>query len=222
MRQITYVQAINETLHQLMERDSRVFLIGQGVTSPWYVGGTCNGLLDRFGPERVIDTPISENAVAGAAVGAAVSGLRPILVFPRMDFMLYAMDPIINHAAKWHYMFGGEAGPVPLVIWTIINRGGCQGAQHSQDLRWLFKKIPGLKWTNPQTPGEVNESLIDAVLDDNPVMFFDDRDRYETEGEVYPYVLKKNPGCPCPCSLPLEEEYFERLQGPLHQLPSRP
>ena len=104
MRQLSYALAMNEALHQMMQTDETVFLIGQGVKSPWYVGRTAEGLLDRFGASRVIDTPVSENAVTGAAVGAAIVGMRPIVVHPRMDFMLYAMDPIINQAANWFYM----------------------------------------------------------------------------------------------------------------------
>ncbi len=108
MRQISYAEAINETLHQMIEKDEKVFLIGQGVTSPWYVGTTTVGLIDRF-PGRVIDTPVSENGVTGVAVGAALAGMHPILVHPRMDFMYYAMDQIANHAANWYYMFFGGA-----------------------------------------------------------------------------------------------------------------
>lgn len=137
MRKLTYSLAINEALHQMMEANPEVFVIGQGVKSPWYVGNTCQGLLERFGPERVIDTPFSENAVTGAAVGAAIVGMRPVVVHPRMDFMMYAMDPIINEAANWHYMSGGRSS-VHLVIWGIINRGGEQAAQHSQAIHGLF------------------------------------------------------------------------------------
>ena len=108
MRQITYAEAINETLHQMIEKDEKVFLIGQGVTSPWYVGTTTVGLIDRF-PGRVIDTPVvSEKGITGVAVGAALAGLRPVLMHPRMDFMYYAMGQIVNHAANWYYMFGGQ------------------------------------------------------------------------------------------------------------------
>jgi len=108
-RKLQYSLAINETFHQMMSSDESVFLIGQGVKSPWYVGNTAQGLLERFGPERVIDTPVSENAMTGAAVGAAIAGMKPIVVHPRTDFMLYAIDPIINEAANWHYMNGGKA-----------------------------------------------------------------------------------------------------------------
>ena len=99
-RKLQYSLAINEALHQMMESDPSVFLIGQGVKSPWYVGNTAQGLLERFGVERVIDTPVSENAMTGAGVGAAIAGMRPVVVHPRMDFMMYAMDPIINQAAN--------------------------------------------------------------------------------------------------------------------------
>ena len=183
MRQISYVQTINETLHQIIEKDSRVFMIGQGVTSPWYVGSTTVGLLDRFGLERIIDTPVSENGVTGVAVGAALAGMRPILVHPRMDFMYYAMDQIANHAANWHYMFGGQLS-VPLTIWAIINRGGEQGAQHSQALQAMFTHIPGLKVVMPSTPHDAKGLLIASVEDDNPVIYIDDRWLYNSVGEV--------------------------------------
>lgn len=121
-RKLSYSLALNEALHQMMSRDKSVFLIGQGVKSPWYVGNTCMGLLEKFGCERVIDTPVSENAITGAGIGAALVGMRPVVVHPRIDFMMYAMDPIINEAANWHYMFGGRSS-IPVVVWGIINRG---------------------------------------------------------------------------------------------------
>jgi len=183
MRKISYVQAINETLHQVMEKDSRVFLIGQGVTSPWYVGNTTVGLIDRFGPERVIDTPVSENGITGVAVGAALAAMRPILVHPRMDFMYYAMDQIANQAANWHYMFGGQLS-VPLTIWAIINRGGEQGAQHSQALQAVFAHIPGLKVVMPSTPCDAKGLLMASIEDDNPVIYIDERWLYDSVGEV--------------------------------------
>ena len=182
MRQISYVQAINETLHQMIEKDERVFLIGQGVTSPWYVGTTTVGLIERF-HERVIDTPVSENGVTGAAVGAALAGMRPILVHPRMDFMYYAMDQIANHAANWYYMFGGQLS-VPITIWGIINRGGEQAAQHSQALQAMFTHIPGLKVVMPSTPYDAKGLLIASIEDDNPVVYIDERWLYEFVGEV--------------------------------------
>jgi pyruvate dehydrogenase E1 component beta subunit len=183
MRRISYVQAINETLHQVLASDKRVFLIGQGVTSPWYVGSTTVGLIDRFSPERIIDTPVSENGITGVAIGAALAGMRPILVHPRMDFMYYALDQIANHAANWHYMFGGQFS-VPLTLWAIINRGGEQAAQHSQALQAMFIHIPGLKVVMPSTPYEAKGLLIASIKDDNPVLFIDDRWLYNNSGEV--------------------------------------
>ena len=175
--------AINEALHQLMESNDSVFLIGQGVESPWYVGNTATGLLDRFGPKRVIDTPVSENAVTGAAVGASLAGMRPIVVHPRTDFMIYALDPIINQAANWYYMNGGKIS-VPMVIWGIINRGGEQAAQHSQAIHAMFAHCPGLKVVMPSTPYDAKGLLIAAVHDENPVIYIDERWLYNVEDVV--------------------------------------
>jgi len=183
MRRISYAQSINETFHQLLESDKRVFLIGQGVTSPWYVGSTTVGLLDRFGPQRIIDTPVSENSITGVAVGAALAAMRPVIVHPRMDFMYYAMDQIANHAANWYYMFGGQVS-VPLTIWAIINRGGEQAAQHSQSLQAMFTHIPGLKVVMPSNPYEAKGLLIASIEDDNPVVYIDDRWLYNDIGDV--------------------------------------
>jgi pyruvate/2-oxoglutarate/acetoin dehydrogenase E1 component len=183
MRKLSYSLAINEALHQMMDSDPSVFLIGQGVKSPWYVGNTATGLLQKFGPRRVIDTPVSENAITGTAVGAALVGMRPVVVHPRVDFILYAMDPIINEAANWHYMFGGRSS-VPVVIWGIINRGGEQAAQHSQALHSVFAHIPGLKVVMPSTPYDAKGLMISAIRDENPVLYMDDRWLYFMEEEV--------------------------------------
>ena len=182
-RKLHYSLAINEALHQLMLDDENVFVIGQGVTSPWYVGNTCQGLIQRFGSERVIDTPVSENAITGASVGAALAGMRPIVIHPRLDFMMYGLDPIINEAANWHYMSGGKS-PVPVVFWGIVNRGGEQAAQHSQALHAMFAHVPGLKVVMPSTPYDAKGLMVAAVRDDNPVVFIDDRWLYGMEGDV--------------------------------------
>lgn len=182
-RKLKYSLAINEAIHQMMESDESVFLIGQGVKSPWYVGNTARGLLEKFGTRRVIDTPVSENAITGAAIGAAIAGMRPIVVHPRVDFMMYALDPIINEAANWHYMYGGKSS-VPVVIWGIVNRGGEQAAQHSQVLHALFAHIPGLKVVMPSTPYDAKGLMISAIKDDNPVVYIDDRWLYNMEGDV--------------------------------------
>ena len=182
-RVLNYAFAMNEAFHQTMEQDASVFLMGQGVDSPWYVGTTATGLLDRFGGERVIDTPVSENAITGAAVGAAIAGMRAIVVHPRVDFMLYAIDPIVNEAANWYYMNGGKAS-VPVVFWACINRGGQQAAQHSQALQAMFAHIPGLKVVMPSTPYDAKGLMISAIKDDNPVVFLDDRWLHKVEGLV--------------------------------------
>ncbi len=183
MRRISYAEAINEALHQKLAADASVFLIGQGVTSPWYVGNTTTGLIDRFGSERVIDTPVSENGSTGLAIGAALAGLRPVLVFPRMDFMYYALDQIANHAANWHYMFGGQFS-IPLTIWAIVNRGGEQAAQHSQAIQAIFSHLPGLRVVTPSNPHDAKGLLLASIDDDNPIVFIDNRWLYEDTGEV--------------------------------------
>jgi pyruvate/2-oxoglutarate/acetoin dehydrogenase E1 component len=182
-RKLQYSLAINEALHQAMAADPSVFLIGQGTKSPWYVGNTAQGLLERFGDRRVIDTPVSENAITGSAVGAAIAGMRPVVVHPRMDFMFYAFDPIVNEAANWHYMNGGKAS-VPVVFWGIINRGGEQAAQHSQALHATFAHFPGLKVVMPSTPYDAKGLMIAAIRDPNPVVFIDDRWLYHCEDVV--------------------------------------
>ena len=183
MREITYAQAINEALHQIIEKYDHVFLIGQGVTSPWYVGSTTEGLINRFGSRRIVDTPTSENAITGVALGAALTGMHPIVCYPRMDFIYYAMDQIANHIANWHYMFGGQLS-VPVTLWAIINRGGEQAAQHSQATQAIFTHIPGLKLVLPSTPYDAKGLLVASVEEDNPVVYIDDRWLYQHVGEV--------------------------------------
>lgn len=182
-RMLKYSLAINEAFHQTMAQDESVFIIGQGVDSPWYVGNTAIGLLERFSSDRVIDTPVSENAITGAAVGASIAGMRAVVVHPRVDFMMFAIDPIINEAANWYYMNGGKAS-VPVVIWGCINRGGEQAAQHSQALQAMFAHVPGLKVVMPSTPYDAKGLMIAAIKDDNPVVFLDDRWLHNIEGDV--------------------------------------
>jgi pyruvate dehydrogenase E1 component beta subunit len=195
-RTLQYSLAINEALHQMMEADSSVFLIGQGVKSPWYVGNTALGLLERFGEGRVIDTPVSENAITGAAVGAAITGMKPVVVHPRVDFMMYAMDPIINEAANWFYMNGGRVC-VPVVFWGIINRRGEQAAQHSQAIHGIFAHIPGLKVVMPATAYDAKGLMIAAIQDPNPVVFMDERLLYHLEEPVpeEPFLVEIGKGC---------------------------
>lgn len=170
-------------MHQIIAKEPRAFLIGQGVTSPWYVGSTTIDLLTRFGPKRIIDTPTSENGITGVALGAALAGMHPILCFPRMDFMYYAMDQIANHIANWHYMFGGQLS-APITLWAIINRGGEQAAQHSQATQAIFMHIPGLKVVMPSTPYDAKGLLLACVREENPVVYIDDRWLYQLVGEV--------------------------------------
>lgn len=183
MRQLTYAQAIREAHAQLLARDPRVFLIGQGLWSPWYAGSSLEDLDKDFGRGRLKDSPVSENAVTGAAIGAALAGMRPIVFHPRMDFLLLAADPVFNQAANWSYLFGGQAS-VPLVIRAVINRGGEQGAQHSQALHALFMHAPGIKTVMPATPADAKGLLIAAVEDPNPVLYIDDRWLYGQSGAV--------------------------------------
>lgn len=183
MRHISYAQAVREAHAQLLESDPRVFVIGQGLWSPWYAGASLLDLEKVYGRNRVIDSPVSENAITGAAVGAALAGMRPIVFHPRMDFMLLAVDPIVNQAANWSYLFAGRAG-VPVVIRASINRGGEQGAQHSQALQAMFMHVPGLKVVMPATAADAKGLLIAAVRDGNPVMYIDDRWLYDETGPV--------------------------------------
>ena len=137
MKKHNYGTAILEAFEYLLGKYPESFVIGQGLWSPWYVGNSMTNLDKKFGADRVIDTPVSESACTGAAVGASLAGMKPIVVHPRMDFMIYAMDAIVNQAAKWSHMLGGQAHP-GLTIRSIINRGGEQGAQHSQALHAWF------------------------------------------------------------------------------------
>jgi len=188
-RKLKYSLAINEALFSLMKKDPSVFILGQGLKSPWYVGQTCKNLINSFKEKRVIDTPISENATAGIAMGAALSGMKPIVLFPRMDFMMYAMDPIINEIANWNYMTGGKEN-IPIVIWGIINRGGEQAAQHSQALQSFFSHAPGLKVVMPSCPYDAKGLMISAIEDPNPVVFIDDRWLYNSESNVPKEIYK--------------------------------
>lgn len=183
MRSISYAAAIREAFKQLLEADPRVFALGQGVWSPWYVGTTMTDLDREFGRDRIIDTPVSENAATGAAVGAALAGMRPILIHPRMDFMLLAVDQIVNQAANWYYMTGGRVN-APITIRAIVNRGGEQAAQHSQSVHAWFMHVPGLKVVMPSTAYDAKGLLIASVRDGNPVLYVDDRWLYNDLGEV--------------------------------------
>ena len=185
-----YGTAILSAFEYLLKEYPEVFVIGQGLWSPWYVGNTMKDLDVKFGKDRIIDTPVSESAVTGMAVGASLSGALPIVVHPRIDFMLYAMDSIVNQAAKWSHMTGGQAHP-GLTIRGIINRGGEQGAQHSQSLHSWFSHIPGLRVVMPSSVSDARDMLIASVLCKDPVVYIDDRWLYEQEDEIEP-IQEKN------------------------------
>lgn len=189
-RRISYAEAINEALSQALGLDPRVFVMGQGVDDPSGMFGATRGLHLKHGPERVFDTPLAETALSGVAVGAALGGMRPVYFHNRPDFLLLAMDQLVNHAAKWHYMFGG-AVCVPLVFWACIGRGWGSAAQHSQALQGLFNHVPGLKLVMPATCYDAKGLMLAAIADNNPVLIIDHRMNFKQRGLVpeAPYTL---------------------------------
>jgi pyruvate/2-oxoglutarate/acetoin dehydrogenase E1 component len=182
-RIISYVDAVREATHQEMERDPSVFIFGLDVDDPKAIQGTTRGLLDAFGPERVFGTPLSEDAMTGAAIGAALAGFRPIHVHIRMDFLMLAMNQLVNVAAKSHYMYGGQVN-VPIVVRSIIGKSWGQGAQHSQGLYSFFMHVPGLKVVAPTTPYDAKGCLVQAIRDNNPVMYVEHRLLHFQKGAV--------------------------------------
>lgn len=173
-RLLTYVDAIKEAIEQEMKRDNRVFVIGLGVDDFKGAMGSTKGLIDTFGPDRIIDTPLSEDGMTGVVIGCALAGLRPIHVHIRMDFLLLAMNQLINIAAKSSYMYGGSYS-IPIVVRSLIGRSWGQGAQHSQALHSFFMHTPGLKVVAPATPYDAKGCLIQSIRDNNPVMFIEHR-----------------------------------------------
>ncbi len=167
-REISFGRALNEALREEMRRDSRVFVLGEDVGRLGGLFKVTEGLMQEFGKDRVIDTPISEAAIAGAGLGAALVGMRPVIEFQFMDFMTIAMDQIVNHAAKIRYMTGGQAS-APMVIRAPVCGGVNLGAQHSQSLEAWFVHIPGLKVVMPSSPADAKGLLKSAIRDDNPV-----------------------------------------------------
>ncbi len=183
MRNVTFVRALNEALAEEMERDDSVFLIGEDIADGGGVFGVTAGMLSRFGKERVRQTPLSEAAFVGLAVGAAMAGLRPVAEIMYVDFVTVCMDQIINQAAKLRYMSGGQL-TIPLVIRTQQGGGTCEAAQHSQNLEAVFAHVPGLKVAIPATPYDAKGLLKSALRDDNPVIFLEHKLLYETKGEM--------------------------------------
>lgn len=181
----TYGTAILEAHKYLLDNYPEVFIFGQGLWSPWYVGSTMTDLDKIYGKERIIDSPVSEVAVTGAALGASLYGYKPIVVHPRIDFMILAVDQIVTQAAKWSSMFGGQSRP-NITIRGIVNRGGEQGAQHSQSLHSWFAHIPGLRVVMPSTVSDARDLLIASVLCPDPVLFLEDRWLYDEEDDLNP------------------------------------
>lgn len=179
----TYAEAVREATEQEMARDRSVIVLGIGVDDFKAIYGTTKGLVEKFGRERVFDTPLSEEGMTGIAIGAAMAGLRPIHVHIRMDFLMLAMNQIVNLAAKSRYMYGGAVS-VPIVIRSIIGKSWGQGPQHSQGLHSFFMHVPGLKVVAPTTPYDAKGCLIESIRDDNPVIFVEHRLLHFQKGPV--------------------------------------
>lgn len=182
-RELKFFQALREAVDVSMAKDPSVYLMGLGVPDPKGIFGSTLGLQQKYGTERVMDMPTSENGMTGIAIGSALAGMRPVMTHQRIDFAMLAAEQIVNQAAKWHYMFGGLM-KVPLVIRMIIGRGWGQGPQHSQSLQSWFAHIPGLKVVMPTSPYDAKGLLISSIEDNNPVIFLEHRWLYNITGPV--------------------------------------
>ncbi len=182
-RQRTYVEAIREALDLCLEKDPAVYVMGLGVPDPKGIFGSTRGLEEDYGENRVMDMPTSENAMTGVAIGSALMGMKPVMTHQRMDFALLAVEQMVNQAANWQYMFGGQHS-VPLVIRLMIGRGWGQGPQHSQSLQAWFSHIPGLKVVMPTTAYDAKGLLIASIEDPNPVVFLEHRWLHDTIDHV--------------------------------------
>lgn len=183
MREITYLEAVREAMSQEMRKNEDVFILGEDIGVYGGAFGVTRGMIEEFGPERVRNTPISEAAIAGGAVGAALTGMRPILELQFSDFITIAMDNLVNQAAKLRYMYGGK-GKVPMVLRTPAGSGTGAAAQHSQSLEAWVAHIPGLKVVQPSTAYDAKGLLKAAMDDDNPVIFYEHKLLYKTKGDV--------------------------------------
>ena len=179
----TFREGIRLALHEAMESDPSVVVMGLGSTDPGAVFGTTTGLAEAFGPDRVFDGPTSENAMTGVGVGAAIAGLKPVMSHQRLDFFLLAMDQLVNSAAKWHFMFGGNV-TVPLTIRLVLGRGWGQGPTHSQNLQAWFAHIPGLRVVVPAFPRDAYGLLRASIADPNPVVFLEHRWLHNAAGDL--------------------------------------
>ena len=192
-RILSYVDAIREATDQEMERDESVMVFGLDVDDPKAIQGTTRGLLEKYGSERVFGTPLAEDAMTGVAIGMSLAGLRPIHIHIRMDFLMLAMNQLINVAAKSHYMYGGQVH-VPIVVRSMIGKSWGQGAQHSQGLHSLFMHIPGLKVVAPTNPYDAKGCLLHAIRDNNPVMYVEHRILHFQQGHVPEEPYTVSPG----------------------------
>jgi len=182
-RVVSYGQAINEALAVALTNDPGVFVLGQGVDDPSAMFGTTRGLQEKFGRERVFDSPLSEEGMMGVSTGAAMNGMRPVFMHNRPDFILLAMNQLVTHAAKFHFMDNGQTN-VPMVVWAAIGRGWGSGAQHSQAIQGMLLGVPGLKIIMPSTPYDAKGMLLSAILDNNPVCVFEHRWLMKKDGIV--------------------------------------
>src|SRR4051812_9846640 len=192
-RTLSFVEALREAADQEMARDDRVIVFGLDVDDPKAIQGTTRGLLDDYGPERVFGTPLSEDGMTGAAIGMAMAGLRPIHVHIRMDFLMLAMNQLVNVAAKSRYMYGGQVS-VPLVVRAMIGKSWGQGAQHSQGLHSFFMHVPGIKVVAPSTPHDAKGCLLAAIRDNNPVLYVEHRLLHFQRGPVPAESYTVRPG----------------------------
>src|SRR4051794_13777721 len=190
-RTLSYVEAIREATDQEMARDDSVVLFGLDVDDPKAIQGTTRGLLEKYGAERCFGTPLSEDAMTGAAIGMALAGLRPIHVHIRMDFLLLAVNQLLNVAAKSRYTYGGRVS-VPMVVRAMIGKSWGQGAQHSQGLHSFFMHVPGIKVVAPSTPYDAKGTLTAAIRDDDPVLYVEHRLLHFQKGSVptEPYTVE--------------------------------
>lgn len=182
-RELKFSEAVNEALDLCLENDPAVYVMGLGVPDPKGVFATTLGLRRKHGGRRVLDMPTSENGMTGVALGSTLAGLRPVMVHQRLDFALLAVEQIVNQAAKWRYMFGGQMG-APMVVRLVIGRGWGQGTQHAQSLQSWFAHVPGLKVVMPSTPADAKGLLIASVEDDDPVLFIEHRWLHGVSGPV--------------------------------------
>jgi pyruvate/2-oxoglutarate/acetoin dehydrogenase E1 component len=192
-RVLQYTEAILEATDELMDADPRVLVFGLGVDDPKAILGTTAGLLKKYGPVRVFDTPLSEDAMTGVAIGMAMAGLRPIHVHIRMDFLMLAMNQLVNMAAKMRYMHGAQES-VPMTIRAMIGKSWGQGAQHSQALHSFFMHVPGIKVVAPTTPYDAKGCLVSAVRDENPVLYVEQRFLHFQKGPVPEGLYEVAPG----------------------------